>query len=109
MGVVLFDEVLEPEARIIVFDGGACGVADETIRITGELVDFDGTNYTINTSLGTLVVAAEQLTCEGEACPYIKPPTSEFTIAGAPSMSELLVPALMQAYSGAFSVSSQEE
>ena len=74
---------------------------DETIRITGELVDFDGTNYTINTSLGTLVVAAEQLTCEGEACPYIKPPTSEFTIAGAPSMSELLVPALMQAYSGA--------
>lgn len=74
---------------------------DQTIRITGELVEFDGTNYTINTTLGTLVINAAQLSCEGDACPYIKPPTSEFTIAGAPAMGDLLVPALMQAYSGA--------
>lgn len=74
---------------------------DKTIRIQGELVDFDGTNYTVTTTLGTLVVNSAQLSCEGEACPYIKPPTSEFTIAGSSAMSDLLVPSLMQAYSGA--------
>lgn len=86
---------------------------DQTIRIEGSLVDFDGTNYTINTSLGTLVVASAQLTCEGDACPYIKPPTSEFTVAGASAMGELLLPSLMQAYSGAldaaFTVNSEDD
>lgn len=74
---------------------------DENIRIRGQLVGFDGTNYTIETSLGTLVVNALQLSCEGEACPYIKPPTSEFTVSGARTMADALIPSLVEAYSDA--------
>lgn len=72
---------------------------DNTIRIKGELVNFDGEKYTIRTSLGTLAVNASQLNCVGEACPYIKPPTAEFTVSGSKSMSDLLVPKLLEAYS----------
>ncbi len=81
---------------------------DQTIRILGQLEGFDGTNYTIKTSLGTLVVNSAQLSCEGEACPYIKPPTSEFAVAGASSMSELLMPELVSAYSGALQAAYSE-
>ena len=72
--------------------------SDQTIRIVGELIDFDGETYAINTTLGTLRVKAALLTCAGEACPEIKPPTSEFAVAGSRSMTDLLVPALMRAY-----------
>ena len=72
---------------------------DETIKLQGKLVGFDGTNYTIETALGTMVVSSEKLACAGDECPYIKPPTSEFTIAGSKAMSEMLVPALLKAYS----------
>lgn len=72
---------------------------DQSVRITGQLVNFDGKNYVINTSLGELTFAASAVTCNGEACPYIKPPTSEFAISGSKSLSEILIPALINSYS----------
>lgn len=72
---------------------------DNTVRIQGEMIGFDGTNYTLRTSLGELSFEAASVICTGEACPYIKPPTSEFIVSGSRSLSELLVPSLVQAYS----------
>jgi len=72
---------------------------DETVRVRGTMLGYDGTNYTIGTSLGELRFAAADVVCTGDACPYIKPPTSEFAISGSRSLSELLIPALMDSYS----------
>jgi len=71
---------------------------DQSVRITGELVNFDGANYIISTSLGELTFAASAVQCIGDACPYIKPPTSEFAISGSKSLSEMLIPALINSY-----------
>jgi len=72
---------------------------DESVRIGGQLVNFDGDTYTIRTSLGDMTFAVEAVICKGEACPFIKPPTSEFAISGSKSLSELLIPALLNSYS----------
>lgn len=72
---------------------------DESVRINGELLNFDGTNYIIRTSLGELSFAASAVKCNGDACPFIKPPTSEFAISGSKSLSEILIPALINSYS----------
>lgn len=72
---------------------------DESVRVRGTMLGYDGTNYTIGTSLGELRFAAADVVCTGDACPYIKPPTSEFAISGSRSLSELLIPALMGTYS----------
>lgn len=71
---------------------------DETIRVTGKLVGFDGTSYTIQTSLGNLSFGVGDVVCTGEACPYIKPPTSEFAVAGAGPMAVGLAPRIIGAY-----------
>jgi len=72
---------------------------DETVRVIGDMLGFDGTNYTIGTSLGELSFPATDVICTGDACPYIKPPASEFAISGSRALSELLMPALMGSYS----------
>ena len=71
---------------------------DETIMLRGQLVEFDGENYTISTTLGTLIVKASLLECFGDDCPYIKPPASIFTVSGSRSMGDALIPDLLNAY-----------
>ena len=42
---------------------------DGMITISGTLISFDGTNFTIDSSFGPINVAADLVDCLGEACP----------------------------------------
>jgi len=67
------------------------------------LVGFEDGNYTIKTTLGELVLSAEQLNCVGENCPFIKPPAEEFAVSGPAQMGEQLLPGLLDAFSRSIS------
>lgn len=57
--------------------GDACPTESAEITLTssngssftGELLGFDGTNYTLKTSVGVLTIRSEFVQCEGAACP----------------------------------------
>ncbi|MEL7049995.1 MAG: substrate-binding domain-containing protein, partial [Pseudomonadota bacterium] len=56
---------------------------------TGQLLEFDGNTYQIDTVIGVLNLPVELVECKGEACPVIEPPepqASEAT-ASAPGVS----------------------
>lgn len=71
---------------------------DGFTQIRGELVDFDGTVYTVRTALGTLRIEAAQVECEGEACPSDPLFDAEFAIHGANTIGAELMPGLIQGY-----------
>ena len=48
----------EPRVTLTSLDGAT--------QVEGELLGFDGQTYTVRTSLGTIGVAAAQVTCAGE-------------------------------------------
>ncbi len=80
---------------------------DESFSVVGEIMDFDGQNYTISTAVGSVTVAANLVMCEGAACPSIEPSLTEFTIAGDKTLGLRLVPALLREYGEAFNASTQ--
>ena len=65
----------------------------------GELLAFDGTGYTLRSSLGTLTFPADEVICVGNACPDVNKITSAFRVAGGAMVQRLLVPELLDAYS----------
>lgn len=46
---------------------------DESINISGELVEFENDIYILRTNLGTLRISADRVDCFGEACPFQEP------------------------------------
>ena len=73
---------------------------DGSVAMTGELVSFDGDTYTLNVSLGEFSVSASEVICEGEFCPIIV--NSDFRLAGASTLAQILMPSLFQDFSGSF-------
>lgn len=71
---------------------------DGFTQLRGELVQFDGSAYTIRTGLGVIQVDALQVTCEGEACPSSLLYGSEFGIHGSNTIGDALMPALIEGY-----------
>lgn len=43
--------------------------SDGTVNLSGELLDFDGATYKIETFLGEMNVSASMVECEGDGCP----------------------------------------
>ncbi|MCL5778020.1 phosphate ABC transporter substrate-binding/OmpA family protein [Limibaculum sp. FT325] len=80
---------------------------DGFTQLRGELVDFDGSTYTISTPLGTLQVDALQVRCEGDQCPKDEMFGAAFAIAGSRTMGDTLMPALIEGY--AFSLDADME
>ena len=72
---------------------------DETFSVQGEIISFDGQNYTVQTAIGNVVVAANLVTCEGAGCPVIEVETVEFAIAGEKTLGLRLIPAMLDAFS----------
>ena len=72
--------------------------ADGSTQVTGELLDFDGTTYTVRTGVGTISVEASRVTCEGEGCPAVAEPVREFAVVGSNVVGEGLVPPLAEGY-----------
>ena len=74
---------------------------DNSIWITGELVDFDGTNYLIRSTVGDLTINADAVICEGDLCPSDAEQLTNYTIAGSPAMAQAFLPALFSSYAEA--------
>ncbi|MEM6620575.1 MAG: hypothetical protein AAF631_14950 [Pseudomonadota bacterium] len=64
------------------------------IKITGELVEFDGENYVVESDVGRLELSVLGVTCAGAACPEPGSIVSRFALAGmeaAPGLGEALM------------------
>lgn len=71
---------------------------DGGIEITGTLLGYDGQFYRVETVYGELTVDGSGVLCEGPGCPSLEDFVAEITIAGAPTMGRLLLPALVQGF-----------
>lgn len=80
---------------------------DGFTQLQGQLLDFDGSTYTIQTGLGRLQIDALQVSCEGEACPKDEMFGAQFGIFGSNTIGDQLMPALVEGY--AFSLDADLE
>ncbi|OIP85154.1 MAG: cell envelope biogenesis protein OmpA [Rhodobacterales bacterium CG2_30_65_12] len=71
---------------------------DGTLEITGTLLGFDGEFYRVDTEFGILTVDSSGVNCDGPACPTLGNYVAEFTLSGARSMGEVLIPALIEGF-----------
>lgn len=71
---------------------------DGSLEISGTLLTYDGELYRVDTVYGVLTVDGTGVTCEGPGCPDLTRLVSELRIAGARTMGEVLVPALVEAF-----------
>ena len=71
---------------------------DGFTQLRGEIVSFDGQNFTISTGLGVVTVDALQVECEGAACPSDLLFNAKFGIYGSNTIGAELMPALVEGY-----------
>ncbi|HUF87967.1 MAG TPA: phosphate ABC transporter substrate-binding/OmpA family protein [Thermohalobaculum sp.] len=71
---------------------------DGATQVSGELIDFDGTTYTVRTGVGTIIIEAAHVICDGEGCPRELVYGERFGIAGSSLIGEGLMPALVEGY-----------
>jgi len=83
----------EPQVTLSSLDGAT--------KVEGELVGFDGKTYSVRTKLGTISIAADQVSCAGPGCPRDVNYGENFGIAGSNVIGEGLMPVLIQGYSDA--------
>ena len=86
----------------VVFSASAQDVTlksrDGGVEIEGTLLGFDGTFYRVQTIYGELTLDGTGVTCNGPGCPDLEQFVAEFTISGARTMGETLMPALVQGF-----------
>ncbi|MFT5005077.1 MAG: phosphate transport system substrate-binding protein [Paracoccaceae bacterium] len=70
--------------------------ADGSIRLTGELLEFDGESYRIVSKFGELTVNALGVTCTGLSCPDPGQYAADITISGTVSIVDNLLPGLIE-------------
>lgn len=71
---------------------------DGSINVDGTLMSYDGEFYRVETAYGTLTLDGQGVLCDGPGCPDLEAYVAEFSFAGAASMGEVLLPALIEAY-----------
>ncbi len=71
---------------------------DQTFSVQGEIVAYDGQNYTLRTAIGNVTVAANLVVCEGDGCPSLEETTTEFVVAGDRLLGLRLMPALLREF-----------
>jgi phosphate transport system substrate-binding protein len=80
----------EPQVTLTSLDGAT--------QVEGELLGFDGQTYTVRTSLGTIGVAASQVTCAGAGCPVEIIYGGRFRLDGSNTIGDGLIPTLIEGY-----------
>ena len=73
---------------------------DSDLRVTGELLSFDGETFIVRSSIGEVSWSADDVLCQGEGCPSAPVPLN-FTISGHPGITHTVFPALLTAFSAA--------
>lgn len=76
---------------------------DGATTMRGRLTAFEEGVYTIETAVGTFNIDSALMTCEGEACPSLKPPVAEFAISGPAALTDLIA-GIVQDYAGSLEV-----
>lgn len=71
---------------------------DGAVEISGTLLGFDGEFYRVQTQFGDLTVDGSGVVCDGPGCPSLSAFVAEVTLAGSSSMSEVLLPALIEGF-----------
>lgn len=71
---------------------------DGAVELTGTLLGFDGEFYRVQTQFGELTVDGSGVACEGPGCPSLSGFVAEITLAGSATMSEVLLPALIEGF-----------
>lgn len=66
--------------------------------ITGEVLSFDGTYLRLDSQFGAVTVDFTGMTCDGEGCAPLLDYVPTVRFAGAPRLSEVLFPALVEGY-----------
>ncbi len=69
---------------------------DGSIELTGDLLGYDGEYYRIATEYGVLTLDATGVTCDGPGCPNLGAFVARLTFSGAPEISRVLIPALIE-------------
>ncbi len=69
---------------------------DGSIELSGDLLSYDGEYYRIATQYGVLTVDGSGVTCDGPGCPSLGAFVARLSFAGAPEVSALLMPALLE-------------
>lgn len=85
--------------------------------LAGQLLDFDGVNYVIRSSLGQLSVPSSDMVCEGAGCPVPETATESgasgfdttFGVVGSNAIGSSLMPSLIEAYSFALGGEAERE
>jgi phosphate transport system substrate-binding protein len=80
----------EPQVTLTSLDGAT--------QVKGELLGFDGQTYTIRSSLGTIGIAADAVTCAGEGCPVEIIYGGGFRVQGSNTIGDGLIPTLIEGY-----------
>ncbi|MEJ6393374.1 phosphate ABC transporter substrate-binding/OmpA family protein [Gymnodinialimonas sp. 2305UL16-5] len=71
---------------------------DGSVELEGDLLSYDGAFYRLETIYGPLTVSAENVSCLGPGCPDLATFVTEARIAGAATVAEGLIPALLAAF-----------
>lgn len=71
---------------------------DGGVEITGNLLGFDGEFYRVDTIYGEMTVDGSRVRCEGAGCPDLEAFVAEVTLSGAPTIGQVLMPALIEAF-----------
>lgn len=63
---------------------------DGSIEMTGDLIGFNGTEYTVLSAVGVVTISAASVVCEGDICPEIKTDSSSYSVASLSPEAELI-------------------
>ena len=81
--------------------------SDGTVNMTGEFVDFQDNAYIIATALGELRIAANRVSCLGDACPDLNAGEADIVISGSDTIGLGLMPLLLEGYAGSLGAAAE--
>lgn len=82
---------------------------DGTVKLEGELISFNDGHYFLQTPLGDLRVAADQVSCYGDACPNFGTIEADITIGGSDTVAKGLMPLLLEGFATTSQAESKAE
>ena len=71
---------------------------DGNVKISGDLLGFDGEFYRVETVYGELTVDGSGVLCDGPGCPDLEDFIARLAFSGAPAVGRVLLPALIEAF-----------
>lgn len=71
---------------------------DGKVSVSGALLSYDGEFFRVDSIYGILTLDGTGVTCAGIGCPNLEAYVAEFSIAGARTMGEVLMPALVESF-----------